>query len=303
MPAGLNRSNVAEEIDDLRLRDAVATARRLQLPGLPDAWPTQREDCPRDELGIDRILRLAREDPFHPDNLRRRALNDAFSRPHARDAYWRMRRNLWNWPEFRTLKSTALRLLEIVIELAREEAFPWFVNVQAEHVMFLARFDRKTFFDRLRDLEALAITRPARRIHLFDDDARRARLPELAIIDLPRFPSAGNGWGVIAAEPLEDIPQWVIRYRRGIPGNARRAAWWINYDLLCETQRVLPCFEMSLNTLAPDYKQRNRWFGPREHGESEAKFKRMERSLAADGPPPPIGLRAALWEGLESSTG
>ena len=65
-----------------------------------------------------------------------------------------------------------------------------------------------------------------------------------------------------------------------------------------DARRVLPCFEVSVNTLAIDYKQRNRWFGPREHCESEAAFKRMERSLATQGPMPPIGLRAALWEGL-----
>ncbi len=297
MPSGVNRGNVLGKIEQRRLRDALAVARRIALPALPKNWPPIPDSVAQDIAGIEPFLAAFRSDPLHHDNVRECALTAALATPRVREMYWRMRRNVFHWPEFRPLKANALRLLETVIDLAREEAFPWFVNVQAEHVMFLARFERKTFTDRLRELESLAITRPARRISVLPlrDPEGGRRIDNT--LGLPEFPKQANNWRVRDDQPPEDIPQWVIRYRRGIPHNKRRAAWWINYDLLCETQRVLPCFEVNLQTLAKDYKQRNRWFGPGEHFESEAAFKRMEQSLAKGGPIPDFGLRAALWEG------
>lgn len=299
MPRGVQRMNILASIDRLRVRDGIALARLIDHPQLPDQWPALPPKYPRDRAGIERLLAESCEHPWHPENIRQRTLDEALATQRVREMHWRMRRCLFRWPELRSLRSTALRLLETVIDLAREEAFPWFVNVHAEHVMFLARFDRKTFFDRLRELEALAITRPARRIAILDDSdpAQRSTCASLAAA-YPRFPSRDNNYCVRDDVPAEPVAQWVIRYRRGIPHNAHRAAWWINYDLLCETGRVLPCFEAGLETLAPDYKQRNRWFGSQAHPLSEGGFRTLERSLALRGPLPPLGLRAALWDGL-----
>ncbi|MCZ6734680.1 MAG: hypothetical protein O7C65_02700, partial [Planctomycetota bacterium] len=90
--------------------------------------------------------------------------------------------------------------------------------------------------------------------------------------------------------------------RRGIAWNRKRAAWWINYDLLCGTGRVLPCFEMRLETLAKTYFDRNRRMGKVNAGvANEEQFAQLERELAKSGPLPPAGLRAALWQ-LECSS-
>jgi hypothetical protein len=185
------------------------------------------------------------------------------------------------------------------VELAREEAFPWCLAVRAEHVMFLARIDRKTFFDRVRDLENLVLVRPARRIRLLSEPADGSPPRTTRSDMLPRWPSAANHWRVDQGQPLADMAQWVIRYRRGTPWHPGRAAWWINYDLLCGTQRVLPCFEVGLATLAPDYKSRRRPFGPGTAFDSEDEFREIERSIARSGPMPPLGMRSALWEGAE----
>ncbi len=79
-----------------------------------------------------------------------------------------------------------------------------------------------------------------------------------------------------------------------------RAAWWINYDLLCRTRRALPCFEVSLNTLDRTYESRNRCIGPHRPGvHGDEAFKALERIMARDGPLPKPGLRAALWHGMD----
>ena len=130
----------------------------------------------------------------------------------------------------------------------------------------------------------------------FDDRDSESRC---ALNTTTDWPTRENNWCVDQSAPLSEIPQWLIRYRRGIPYNKRRAAWWINYDLLCDTQRVLPCFEVCLDTLPTNYFDRNRPSGTPGSYESDAGFKALERSLARTGPPPPSGLRAALWEGID----
>ena len=112
--------------------------------------------------------------------------------------------------------------VKIVIELARDEAFPWYVNVQAREVMRLARLNHASMAMRLRELECFCVTRPARRIRLFDDHAGAP--PIVLASNLPKWPCPENNWGVDPNEPLQPIAQWVVRYRRGIPWNAGRAA-------------------------------------------------------------------------------
>lgn len=204
-------------------------------------------------------------------------------------------RSLWEWPEFRGLTERARRILETVIELARDEAFPWFVNVQAREIKKLAQLSHESMARRLRELECFVITRPARRLRLPAETAgesslRRCNAAMRVRTDALKFVARAD-------EPLREVPQWVIRYRRGIPRDANRAAWWINYDLLCGTQRVLPCFEVCPGTLAKTYEGRNRGMGVKPGTDSEAAFAALQRRLARDGPLPPPGLRAAPWEG------
>ncbi|MCH8151338.1 MAG: hypothetical protein IH830_03080 [Planctomycetes bacterium] len=142
--------------------------------------------------------------------------------------YFIIRNSLWSWPEFLGLGPKARLILDIIIELARDEAFPWYVNVQAREVMKLARTNHATMAASVRDLQCLAVTRAARRIKL------------LGAAAAPVWPKRSNNWRVDANEQLQPIAQWVVRYRRGIPCNANRAAWWINYDLLCRTQTRHP---------------------------------------------------------------
>jgi hypothetical protein len=281
MPAAstTNRPGAFDRIHDLIIRDSLSLAQR----------------CLNDPT-IDEFVQQALSHPDHPRQWHRRAVDAALAQPRARDIYFRMRQSLWSWPEFSALLPNARRILDAVVELARDEAFPWFVNVQADEILRLVCIDRKTFFDRLHDLECFTITRPARRIKLLKFDERDSDIDRA--MQLPQWPSSENNFCVDPSSSLGNIPQWLIRYRRGIPSNKRRAAWWINYDLLCETQLVLPCFEMCLDTLPKNYFDRNRRSGSRAHLETRDGFKVLERRLAKDGPPPPPGLRAALWDGM-----
>lgn len=291
MPAAstTNRLGAFDRIHQLLLDDAVALAQRLATPTVDPPAISAAE--------IQQLLDQHLADPAHPRNWQRQAIEHALSQPRAKEIYFRIKRSLWSWPEFTSLLPNARRILDAVVELARDEAFPWFVNVQADEILRLVCIDRKTFFDRLHDLECFTITRPARRITLLpfnehESTVDRATRPHV-------WPSRENKFCVDPqAALLPGVPQWVIRYRRGIPYNKRRAAWWINYDLLCETQRVLPCFEMCLDTLPKNYFDRNRRLGAPGNFDTDAGFKVLERRLAKDGPLPPPGLRAALWDGL-----
>jgi hypothetical protein len=280
MPAAstTNRPGAFDRIHDLIVRDSLSLAQR----------------CLNDPT-IDEFVQQALSHPDHPRQWHRRAVDAALAQPRSRDIYFRMRQSLWTWPEFSALLPNARRILDAVVELARDEAFPWFVNVQADEILRLVCIDRKTFFDRLHDLECFTITRPARRIKLLEFDERATAIDRAE--QIARWPTRENKWLVDESTPAQNITQWVIRYRRGIPHNKRRAAWWINYDLLCRTQRVLPCFEVCLDTLPKNYFDRNRRSGSSADLETRDGFKVLERRLAKDGPPPPPGLRAALWDG------
>ena len=297
MPAFRNRRDALARIEALRLQDAVALARKLKCFDLPKAWPKLPDSRGIDKAGFRRLLDRELSRPDHPLNWHKRAVAEALGRPRARTMYFTMRRNLWSWPEFLGLGPKARLILEIVIELARDEAFPWYVNVQAREVMKLARTNHATMAASVRDLQCLCVTRPARRIRLFDD--RSGASPIVLAARMPNWPCRENNWGVDPNEPLQLIPQWVVRYRRGTPWNAGRAAWWINYDLLCSTKRVLSCFEVSLDTLAKPYESRNRRLATPSGITSEDAFKALERSIAKQGPLPKPGLRAPFWQGME----
>jgi len=223
------------------------------------------------------------------------AITAAVQTGRVRDIYFNIRRTIWNAPEFGTLAPGARRILEIVIDLAREEAFPWYLRVQAQEVRRLARLSEQKYTLRIHELESFALTRAARIIRLDDGGTSAA------------WPGTVN-----AKEPARDLPQWIIRYKRGIPWNKRAAAWWINYDLLCQTGRVLPCFIVSTMTLGKHYFDRRRRFGGKNgitRGSSELSddpadtpegwFSRLEAKWALKGPRPPAGLRCALWEGQD----
>jgi hypothetical protein len=247
---------------------------------------------------IDEFVQQALSHPDHPRQWHRRAVDAALAQPRARDIYFRMRQSLWSWPEFSALLPNARRILDAVVELARDEAFPWFVNVQADEILRLVCIDRKTFFDRLHDLECFTITRPARRIKLLKFDERDSDIDRA--MQLPQWPSSENNFCVDPSSSLGNIPQWLIRYRRGIPSNKRRAAWWINYDLLCETQRVLPCFEMCLDTLPKNYFDRNRRSGSRAHLETRDGGQRRVRNPAKPSGSLVVGPGATARDGVKS---
>ncbi|TVQ51523.1 MAG: hypothetical protein EA377_12430 [Phycisphaerales bacterium] len=290
MPAYRQRQATQRQIDERRLVEAIALARRLRPKEIPAEWDQPPDPRGIDKAGIQQLLARELGRDTHPVVIRRRTLRKALRASRARTMYWRMRRHLWNWPEFLRLREKARMILEIVIELAREEAFPWYVAVPARDVQKLARLNHASYTARVQELECFVITRPARRIHL---EVSPGRLTE--------WPNAENNWLVDEDQPLTPIPQWVVRYRRGIPHNANRAGWWINYDLLCGTRRVLPCFEVSTETLAKDYAHRNQRMGIREGLFQKDRLDKMSRLVALRGPLPPLGLRAPLWEGMKFS--
>jgi hypothetical protein len=171
----------------------------------------------------------------------------------------------------------------VVIELAREEAFGWWIAVPAEDVRRLARLSEAKYAECMRDLELLTIAR----------EGRVARVAGETGFPLREFAADESA-------PAQLTLQFVVRYARGIPWNRKRAAWWINYDLLCETGRVMPCFVMELDQLPKAYMTRNRPMGPRTictgRLSDPAMIKTFERRVSKGGPIPPVGLRAALWE-------
>ncbi len=282
-----NRTAALARIRDQCLADSVAAARKLHPMDLPDTWPPLPDTRGIDTAGFQRMLQRELDAPDHPLNWHRCALHSPAVRNRAHKMFFAIRENLWHSNEYFALREKARIILDLVIELAREEGFPWYVNVQAREVMRLARLNHCSMAMRLAELECFAITRPARRINLGDDPA-----------GLPRWPRKENNWSVDPDSPLEDIAQWVIRYRRGIPDNANRAAWWLNYDLLCGTGRVLPCFVVSVNTLAKTYENRNRPMGVVPSYATDEGMKAMKRLLAQRGPIPPPGFRAPLWDGV-----
>lgn len=267
---------------DLDRGDAHAAARVQMRARIPEHWPKLPNPQWPDKAAFQRLMQAAEDDPHHPRNWHRRLVNEALQRPDVRDAYFAIRCALWKWDEFAGVRPGARAILESVIELAREEALPWYLAVPAEDVRRLARLSEGRYASSVRELECLAITRPARIMRIAHPDG------------FPMFPGQCD-----ESQPLQPVAQWVIRYRRGVPWNAKRAAWWINYDLLCETGRVMPHFVMRLRTLSSTYQSRNRRMGPPPGdwvmSNDEDAFRAMEEVLSRHGPPPPIGLRAPLW--------
>ncbi len=297
MPATKNRQDALARIQALLLHDAAAIARKLKLKNLPKSWPRLPDNRGIDTNGFKKLLEINLSNPDNPINWHKQALAKANKQPRVKQIYYNIRKNLWQFPEFLSLTEKAKTILEIIVELARDEAFPWYVNVQAREVMRLARLNHASMAMRLKELECFAITRPARKIHLYTPE--QTKDPIVSARNMPSWPTKENNYNVNLDDPLVPIPQWVIRYRRGIPFNANRAAWWINYDLLCNTQRVLPCFEVCLDTLAKTYESRNRRLGTRTGIRTEESFKALQRTMAKRGPLPKPGLRAVLWEGME----
>lgn len=237
---------------------------------------------------LNRLLKSLRDDPSNPINWQRRLIAAELEKPRVAGIYLNIRRALWEWEEFARVRIGARTILETVIELARCEAFPWYVAVAAEDVRRIARLAEGSYTRSVRELETLAITRPARLARIARDDGMAA------------FPGE-----VDERQPSQPIAQWVIRYRRGIPWHKHRAAWWINYDLLCGTGRALPGFVVSPRTLSKTYGGRNQrmgrppanWVMSKRGTSAEADdaFAALEEALTINGPLPPPGFRAALW--------
>jgi len=307
MPSETNRLGALLRIEQRRLFDAIALGRKLRLDDISRSWPKLSDMRGIDKAGMKRLIEQSKSSPFHPANWHRRAREEALAEPRVRMMYFRMRSALWAWPEFLRLTNNARRILEVVIELARDEAFPWYVNVQAREIQKLVGLTHASMANRLKELECFAITRETRRMSFYTRD------PNSLMASLHEWPNKSNNWGLTDNAKIEAIPQWIVKYRRGIPGNANRAAWWLNYDLLCGTGRVLPCFVMELGTLPKTYEGRNVRMGRRtssrsghpgvlgemrERRKGEDHFQRMSRFLSQKGPSPRPGLRAALWEGM-----
>lgn len=290
---------------------------------------------------------------FDFKRLQRETLEQALAEPRVKEIYWQIRTAIWEWEEFAGLRPGARAILEVVVELARAEAFPWYVCVPAHEVRRLARLNEASFARSARELEMFAITRRAEVIHLVDSRFE-VHWPgwtesEADAVDCER-PDFNRGWfrlnnresiqRLIASwkrnlsrgreedgphprpvpqEDAEDDPpsrpvsedagaaseraQWVVRYRRGIPWNRKRTAWWINYDLFSGTGRVLPGFVVDLRTLPRTYSGRNRTMGGPEGGLFDRDgFAAFERQYARKGPPSRPGLRVALWEGFDEGS-
>lgn len=266
---------------------------------LPPAWPQLPViDLPDQQFLKDLQRKFGPDSSDHPLNWHKRLVAAELAKPRIAEAYFKIRRALWGWQEFAGVRPGARAILEAVIELARDEAFPWYLAIPAENVRRIVRLSEHRYSTSVRELESLAVTRPARIARVCDVESGLARWPPQ--IDGPQ--PDGNVRFSVENRPLnEPVAQWVVRYRRGIPWNKKRAAWWINYDLLCDTSAVLPIFVCSLATLSKHYWNRNRRrLGPARPGwpvatDAEA-FAEMERGLVKCGPVPPVGMRAALWE-------
>ena len=125
--------------------------------------------------GQERLKRLteAIADPDFINNPRKfheKKLAEAKADPQVATIYKKIREALWNWPEFAGLSPGARHILETVIELAREEAFPWFVLVPAKEVRNLARLSHPGFVKCAQEIELLAISREATIFSIRDDN-------------------------------------------------------------------------------------------------------------------------------------
>jgi hypothetical protein len=231
---------------------------------------------------IARLINSLSRDPTLPQNTWRRLVQQELEKHEAAAIYMKMRRAIWNWGEFAGVSRAAMAIIHVIIELAREEAFPWYVAVPAEHTRKLARMSTRQYVRAIHELDTLAITRQARPVHVADANG------------LPRFPGTVN-----EREAPAPIAQWVLRYRHGIPHNKKLAGWWINYDLLCETGRVQRCFIFSPRTLMKTYRSRNRPMGSKPNNwvldKTDDAMAALEESLSRAGPLPPPGFRAPLW--------
>lgn len=227
MPYTLNQTKTLQAICETFHNDAMAAVRRFNLEPLPNLRLEEPKLPSGDVAALERLKECARQCDPMPPPVWHRTLHEALLHPRVSHMYFNIRSSLWSWPEFLPLNPKARLILEIVIELAREEAFPWYLKVQARHIMRLARTNHATFAQSMRAIQHLAITRSARRMALVnhDTDSMLNRCMQAR-----RWPCATNNWCVNESQPVENIAQWVVRYRHGSPFNANRAAWWLNYD-------------------------------------------------------------------------
>lgn len=265
-----------ERVASTRERDAMAALRRtVDLESLKRLVNDGRSDSAK-------LLERLALDPTLPQNVHRRLVQQELEKPETAAIYFKLRRALWNWEEFAGVSRAAMAIIHVIVELAREEAFPWYLAVPAEHTRKLARMSTRHYVRAIHELDTLAITRPARPIHIAGSNG------------MPRFPGE-----IDEREPLASIAQWVVRYRHGIPHNKKLAGWWINYDLLCETGRVHRCFMFSPRTLMKTYRSRNRPMGPKPDNwvleKTDDAMAALEETLSRAGPLPPPGFRAPLW--------
>ena len=103
-------------------------------------------------------------------HVHRDAVNAQLAKPQTARTYMNIRRALWSWPEFATLCRRARTILDVVVELARDEAFPWYLPVCAEDVRKLSRQSLRSYIRSVHELDCLAITRPGRVVDLYGDD-------------------------------------------------------------------------------------------------------------------------------------
>jgi hypothetical protein len=129
-------------------------------------------------------------DPGHPERWHRALVDAQLAKPEVRETYFEIRRSVWDWPEFASLKPGARAILEVVIELARDEAFPWYVSVPAHEVRRLARLSEGSFARSVRELMCFVVSRPAQVVKLTDDDG---------VVKM--WPAPGMAWEV------EDAPR------------------------------------------------------------------------------------------------
>lgn len=138
--------------------------------------------------------------------------------------YFVIRQALWTWPELQALSRTAMIVLAIVIEIARERGFPGWIALSSRELRPLARLGKNTVKEATRALRHVSITRPGRIIYPIGS----VRNPTLA----PRADPS---------EPARLIPQRIVLWRPGRP-KSPRARWKLNENLLLGAGAVPPEF-------------------------------------------------------------
>src|SRR5688572_11061951 len=141
---------------------------KLELEKIRKSWPPLPLIEHPDLATTLQLLKKPEDDPCSPRYWQRRLVEAQLDKPEAAANDMRIRHALWQWEEFASIKPGARRILEVVIELARDEAFPWYLPVPAHEVRRLARLTEGSCARSIRELECLSITRPGRVLRVAD---------------------------------------------------------------------------------------------------------------------------------------